>query len=122
MPPRHRPRHEVRPRPSAIALRLVEIGERAIRAGLVEPLGYTLQDLGTDRFRGDGRGEEFPVGLGVEVAAVQGQAVALADGVVPVRLDFVDVAGDKADILCFVIVVAGLQGLLVIMVLRDACR
>ena len=55
-----------------MTLRLVEIGERAIRAGLIEPFGYTFQDLGTDRFRGDGRGEEFPVGFGVEVAAVQG--------------------------------------------------
>ena len=100
----------------------MEIGERAIRAGLIEPLGHTLQDLGSDRFRGDGRGEEFPVRFGVEVAAVQGQAVALADGVVPVRLDFVDVAGDEAGNVCVVIVVAGIQGLLVIMVLRDACR
>ena len=100
----------------------MEIGKRAIRAGLIEPLGYTLQDLGTDRFRGDGRGEELPVGLGVEVAAVQGQAVALADGVVPVRLDFVDIAGYKACIVCIVIVMAGPQGRLVIMVLRDACR
>lgn len=108
MPPRHRPRHEVRARPSTIALRLMEIGKRAIRAGLIEPLGYTFQYLGTDRFRGDGRGEEFPVGLGVEVTAVQGQAVALADGVVPVRLDLVDVAGDKASSFCIVVVVAGL--------------
>ena len=100
----------------------MEVGKRAIRARLIEPLGHTLQDLGTDSFRGDGRGEEFPVRLGVEVAAVQGQAVALTDGVVPVRLDFVDVAGDEAGTVCVVIVVAGLQGLLVIMVFRYACR
>ena len=86
----------------------MEIGKRAIGAGLIEPLGYTFQYLGTYRFRGDGRGEEFPVRLGVEVTAVQGQAVALADGVVPVRLDFVDVAGDKASTVCIVVVVAGL--------------
>ena len=108
MPPGHRPRHEVRTRPSAITLRLVEIGERAIRAGLIEPLGYTFQDLRTDGFRGDGRGEEFPVGFGVEVTAVQRQAVALADGVVPVGLDFVDVAGDKASTVCTRIVFTGL--------------
>ncbi len=74
----------------------MEVRKGAIGAGLIEPLGDTLQDLGTDGLRGDGRGEEFPVGFRVEVAAVEGQAVALADGVVPVRLDLVDVVGDEA--------------------------
>lgn len=96
MPPDDRPRHEVRAREAALALGLVEVRKRAIGARLVEPLGHALQDLGADGRRGDGRGEELPVGLRVEVAAVEGEAVALADGVVPLRLDPVDVVGDEA--------------------------
>ena len=79
-----RPGHEMRTGEATIALGFMEVREGAIGAGLVEPFGYAFQDLGPDGFRRDGRGEELPVGFGVEVAAVEGQAVALADGVVPV--------------------------------------
>lgn len=91
-----RPRHEVGAREAAVALRLVEVRKGAVSARLIEPLGHAFQNLGADGFAGDGGGEEFPVGLGVEVAAVEGQAVGLADGVVPVRLDLVDLVGDEA--------------------------
>lgn len=74
----------------------MEIRKGAVGARLVEPPGHAFQDLGADGFTGDGRGEKFPVGFGVEVAAVEGQAVGLADSMVPVRLDLVDVVGDKA--------------------------
>ena len=79
-----RPSHEMRTGEATIALRLMEVRERAVGARLVEPLGHAFQDLGADGFGRDGRGEEFPVGLRVEVAAVEGEAEALADGVVPV--------------------------------------
>ena len=84
MPTNDRPRHKMGTRKPTIAFRLVEIRKRAIGASLIEPLGHAFQDLGTDGFAGDGRGEELPVGFRVEVTAVEGQAVALADGVVPV--------------------------------------
>lgn len=91
-----RPRHEVGARKAAVALGLVEVRKGAVGARLVEPPGHAFQNLGADRFAGDGRGEELPVGFGVEVAAIEGQAVGLADGVVPIRLDLVDLVGDKA--------------------------
>ena len=96
MAPDDRPCHEVRTRETPIALRLMEVRKRAISASLIEPLRHAFQDLGADGFRCDSRSEEFPVGFGVQVTAVEGQAVALADGMVPVRLNFVDVAGDEA--------------------------
>ena len=96
MAPDDGPGHEVRAGKAAVALGLVEVREGPVGAGLVEPLSDALEDLGADGRRRDGRGEELPVGLGVEVAAVEGEAVALADGVVPVGLDSVDVVGDEA--------------------------
>ena len=84
MPTSDRPRHEMRTGKPTMALRLMEIRERTIGTGFIEPLGHAFQYLGTDGFGRDGRSEEFPVGFRVEVAAVEGQAVALADGVVPV--------------------------------------
>lgn len=115
-----RPGHEVGAGKAAVALGLMEIGKRTVGAGLVEPLGDAFQDLGTDGFRRDGRGEELPVGFRVEVAAVEGQAVLLADGVVPLGLDFVNVGGDEAGALRAAGVVAWFQGLLVIVVLCGA--
>lgn len=41
------------------------------------------------------------------MAAVEGQAVALADGVVPVALEGVDVVGDEARSVGFLVVVGG---------------
>lgn len=84
MSPNNRPGHEMRTREPALPLRLMEIRKGTIGARLVEPFRHALQDLGADGFARDGGGEEFPVGFGVEVAAVEGEAVALADGVVPV--------------------------------------
>lgn len=58
------------------------------------------------------------------MAAVEGEAVALADGVVPVRLDFVDAVGDETGGAVWVVgvVVAGLErGLVVVVVLKVAC-
>ena len=84
MPTGDRPRHEMRTGKPTIALGLMEIRKGTIGFRLVEPLGHAFQNLGTDGSGRDGRGEELPVGFRVEVAAVEGQAVALADGVVPV--------------------------------------
>ena len=121
MPPRDRPRHEMRTGKPAIALRLMEIRKGTIGASLIEPLGHAFQDLGTDRFGRDGGGEELPVGFRVEVAAVEGETVALADGVVPVRLDLVDVVGDEADAFGAGGVVAGFQGFLVGVAFNRVC-
>ena len=104
-----------------MALRLMEIRKRAIGTGLIEPLGHAFQNLRTDRFGRDGRGEELPVRFRVEVAAVEGQAVALADGVVPVRLDLVDVVGDEAGAVRAGSVMAGFQGFLMIMAFKGVC-
>ena len=96
MPTNNRSRHEIRPRKAAIALGIMKIRKGTIGAGFVEPTGDTLEDLGADGAARDGGREEFPVRFGVEVAAVEGEAVALADGVVPVGLDPVDAVGDEA--------------------------
>lgn len=84
MPTGDRPGHEMRTGKPSVALRLMEIRKGTIGTGFIEPLGHALQNLGTDGFGRDGRGEEFPVRFRVEVAAIEGQAVALADEVVPV--------------------------------------
>lgn len=59
------------------------------------------------------------------MAAVEGEAVALADGVVPVRLEFVDAVGDEAGggvRVGGVVVVAGVErGLVVVVVLGGGC-
>ena len=84
MPTGDRPRHEMRTGKPTVALRLMKIRKGTIGTGFVEPLGHAFQNLGADGFGRDGGGEEFPVGFGVEVAAVEGETVALTDGVVPV--------------------------------------
>lgn len=117
-----RPRHEMGTRKATVALRLMEIRKGAVGASLIEPLGHAFQNLGANGFGRDGRGEKFPVRFRVEVAAVEGQAVALADGVVPVRLDFVDMVGDEAGTVGAASVMARFQGFLVVMVFKGACR
>ena len=121
MPPRDRPRHEMRTGEPTMALRLMEIRKGTIGTGLIEPLGHAFQNLRTDGFGRDGGGEELPVGFGVEVAAVEGQAVALADGVVPVRLDLVDAVGDEAGSVRAGGVMARFQRFLVIMAFKGVC-
>ena len=120
--PNDRPRHEMGTRKATVALRLMEIRKGAVGASLIEPLGHAFQNLGANGFGRDGRGEKFPVRFRVEVAAVEGQAVALADGVVPVRLDFVDMVGDEAGAVGAASVMARFQGFLVVMVFNGACR
>jgi len=92
---------------------IMEIRERAIRIRLIDPEGHRLKDLAAHRLATDGRDPELPVGLGVQVAAVEGEAVFLADCVVPVGLKLVDVVGDEAGFVAGVVVaVAGLDGFL----------
>ena len=56
------------------------------------------------------------------MAAVEGEAVALADGVVPVRLDLVDVVGDEAGAVGAGGVREGwFQGFLVFVAFVDGC-
>ena len=84
MPSHNRSRYERNPRKPSFPFRIIKIRKWTIRARLIDPLSHTLQDLGARGFRGDGCSEEFPVGFGQEVAGVEGEAVALADGVVPI--------------------------------------
>jgi hypothetical protein len=78
-----------------IALGIIQIRQRAIRRRLVDPATDAVQDFLAHGGLGDGRGFEFPVRLGVEVARVEGQAVLLHyDGVVR-RLIGVDVVRDE---------------------------
>lgn len=79
MPTDNRSRKEVRIGEPAVALGIVQIGERAVGDGLVDPACHALQDLGPDALGRDGGGLELPVGLGVQVARVEGQAVFLED-------------------------------------------
>ena len=74
----------------------MQIRHRAIGTGLVDPSGGRLQDLGPGCARGDGGGEEFPVGFCIEMAGVEGETVPLSDKVVPAGLEGVDVEGDEA--------------------------
>ena len=104
-----------------MALRLMEIRKGTIGTSLIEPLGHAFQNLGTDGLGRDGGGEELPVGFGVEVAAVEGQAVALADGVVPIRLDLVDAVGDEAGAVRAGGAMARFQRFLVIMAFKGVC-
>ena len=63
----------------------------------------------------DGRDPELPVGLSVQMPAVEGEAVFLAHGVIPVRLKLVDVVGNEAGFCGGVVVaVAGLEGFLAV--------
>lgn len=77
----------------------MQIRQRTIRIRFIDPSCYCSEDFCAHRFRRHGCGEEFPVCFCVEVAGVEGEAVALEDGGVPGALHGVDVGRDEA---CFV--------------------
>lgn len=87
---------EVRAGEITVTFGFMQIRERTIGDGFVDPGGHGLQDLAADIAAGDGHGEEFPVCLGVEVAAVQGETVLLAHIVVPEGLPLIDMPRDEA--------------------------
>lgn len=96
--------------------RIMEIRKRTIGIRLIDPQRQGLEDLAAHRLAADGRDPELPVGLGVQVAAVEGEPIFLAHGVVPVRLELVDMVGDEAGFGAGVVVaVAGFKRLLGVM-------
>lgn len=62
---------------------------------LIDPKRHALEDGATDLLAHDCRRKEFPVRLGVQVSAVEREAVFLPHDVVPVALDLVDVLGNE---------------------------
>ena len=68
------------------------------RTSLVHPKRHTLQNHRARLVPRDRHGEELPVGFRVQVSAVEGQAVALADSEVPIALELVDMLGNETGI------------------------
>jgi hypothetical protein len=82
--------------------------------GLVNPKSHALEDGAADFRAHDGGGEELPVRLGVQVSAVEREAVFLPHDVVPVALHLVDVLGHEARFAAVAVAVAGLERLLTV--------
>lgn len=101
MPSHHGPCEEVRIREPPVPLRDVQIRERTIRRRLVDPPRHARHNLRAHLVRRHGRGVHLPVGLGVEVPAIEGEAVFLQGEGVPFGLGGVDCVGDE---------VSGLEG------------
>lgn len=94
--PDHRPRREPDPVPEpAPALRIEEVREGQVRLRLVQPVGELVREGGAEGGRGDGRDLHEPVGLAVEVAGVEGKAVALEGEGVVRGLVGVEVCGEE---------------------------
>ena len=74
----------------------VEKEDRHTGDSFVDPFSYALQNFVADFLASDSRGEELPVGFGKEVSVIKREAVFLADYVVPVALDLIDVAWNEA--------------------------
>jgi hypothetical protein len=95
VPAHHRPRHEVDAGEAAVALGVVQVRQRAVRRRLVDPARDVVEDqLARPGLRDGGR-LELPVRLGVQVAAVERDAVALYDDGVVGRLVGVDAVRDE---------------------------
>jgi hypothetical protein len=69
----NRPSEEIRPREPTILLRLIQVRERTIGSSFVQPSGHAFENLGASLRRRDGCCLEFPVGLCVQVAGVEGK-------------------------------------------------
>ena len=72
---------------------------------LIHPKCVTFPDLIPDRFTRDRGGEEFPVRLRIQMSAVEGEAIALSNRMVPVALHLVYALGDEAGAIVFFFVV-----------------
>ena len=81
---------------AAIAFGVVQIRQRPVRGRLVDPSGDAVNDLRSHPLAGDGRREEFPVTLAVQVPTVQRQPVSLGDRCVPVTLHLVYLVAHEA--------------------------
>lgn len=81
---------------------------------LIDPKSHALEDGAADFRAHDSGGEELPVRLGVQVSAVEREAIFLAHDVVPVALHLVDVLGHEARFAAVAVAVAGLQRLLTV--------
>ena len=81
---------------AARALGVVEVRHRTIRTRLIQPQRHTLENNRASLIPRDRHGKKLPVGFRIQVSAIKRQAVALADGEVPVALELVDVLGDEA--------------------------
>ncbi len=73
---------------------------------LVDPKRHTLQDRTADFVTHHGGGEELPIGLGVQMSAVEREAVALTHDVIPVALHLVNALRHEAGLVAVVVTVA----------------
>ena len=83
---------------------------------LIDPDGHALKNRSSNLLAHDSRREELPVRLGVQMSAVEREAVFLAHDVVPVALDLVDVLRHKARFAAVAVAVpvAGFERLLTV--------
>lgn len=97
-PTHHRPCNKINPRRILPRNRIIQIRQRSLRGRLVdEPRDIRNKALFGGRL-GDGGGEELPVGFGVGVAGVEGDAVFVGDGGVEGGLHVVDGGGDEGGV------------------------
>lgn len=64
--------------------------------GLVDPKSNAFEDSTPDLLTHHRGREKLPISLRVQMSAVEGEAIALPDDIIPVALHLVDVLGDEA--------------------------